>query len=403
MYLVSLRPGWEQEGGPFYMAEISGTSVASLKGMGGGIARFFATRNRSRDFQIYGAAIDAYEQSFYFATTVHSARGEQEIWVSRRLNGEWSYPVNLGPDVNAPGGSYSPFIAADGTTLYFASGRDGGHGGDDIYRTTVDSMGFAGPVLNLGASINSDGNEAFFSIPASGDRVYLSSTRGGVESLVAAPLEPWMRPGGVAVLNGTVIDAKTHESLSATIRIEDLETDSVVYVGRTSSIDNRYSTVLRPGKTYGITISAPGYVFTSTHYSIADSTDYLELTRTFELEKLDVNESFTLHNIFFEYNSAELTRESTSELRRLGTLLSERKRLRIEVGGHTDNIGSDEFNLDLSARRARAVREYLLKVSGIEPVRVMSRGFGARAPVATNDSDEGRQANRRVEFRIVSM
>lgn len=403
LYVVSMRTGWEKSGGPFYVAELSGTRVLSITGMGGALSKFFTSRDRSRNFHIYGAAIDAYEQSFYFATTVHSHRGEQEIWVSRRIGDTWSDPVNLGPDVNAPGGSYSPFIAADGRTLFFSSGRHGGHGGDDIYRTTLDSSGTAFGVVNLGPTINSDGDEAFFSIPASGDRVYLSSTREGSEALVAAPLEPWMRPEGVALLSGTVVDAVTQAAVEATVRIEDLSTDSVVYIGRTSGIDDRYSTVLRPGKTYGISISAPGYVFTSTHYAIEDSIDYLELNRNFQLEKMDVDESFTLHNIFFDYNSSDLNRESTAELGRLGQLLADRTQFRIEVGGHTDSIGSDEYNLDLSARRARAVREYLVKVWGIEPIRVMFKGYGAGDPVTTNETEEGRRANRRVAFRMVSM
>jgi outer membrane protein OmpA-like peptidoglycan-associated protein len=403
VYLVSLRDDWETAGGPFYVAELSGTKVRSVRGMGGGIAEFFATRDRSRNFQIYGAAIDAYERTFYFATTVHSARREQEIWVSHLDGGRWSYPVNLGPQVNAPGGAYAPFIAADGVTLYFASGRKGGYGGDDLYRTTLDSNGAAQGVMNLGPTINTDGDEAFFSIPASGDRVYLSSSRGGSESLVAAPLEAWMRPGGVALLSGTVVDAKTKDVLAAEIRIEDLEADTVVYVGKTSDLDDHYSTVLRPGKTYGISIRAPGYVFTSTSYSIGDTIDYVELNRNFELEKLDVNESFTLHNIFFDYNSAELNPQSAAEIRRLATLMKEQGKLRIEVAGHTDSIGSDEFNLDLSSRRARAVREFLVRSCGVEPVRVMSRGYGAHKPVATNETEEGRQENRRVEFTIVSM
>jgi outer membrane protein OmpA-like peptidoglycan-associated protein len=403
LYIVSMRQGWEASGGPFYVSELAGTKVVSIEGMGGALSRFFTTRDRSRDFHIYGAAIDAYEQSFYFATTVRSKRGEQQIWVSRRVGETWGEPVNLGPAVNAPGGSYSPFIAADGKTLFFSSGRAGGHGGDDIYRATFDTSGMVHEVTNLGPTINSDGDEAFFSIPAAGDRVYLSSTRDGVESLVAAPLEPWMRPAGVALLSGTVVDAKTQEAVEATVRIEDLTTDSVVYVGRTSGFDDRYSTVLRPGTTYGISISAPGYVFTSTRYEIEDSIDYLELNRDFQLERMDVDESFTLHNIFFDYDSAELNRESTSELRRLGELLAGRERLRIEVGGHTDSVGTDEYNRDLSARRARAVREYLVSVCGIEPVRVMYKGHGFHQPVATNETEEGRKANRRVDFTIVSM
>lgn len=403
MYFVSMRDGWDQDGGPFYVADLSGTAVATSGGMGGGISRFFRARDRSRNFNVYGAAIDAYERLFYFATTVHSTAGEQEIWVSRFDGDSWGYPVNLGRNVNAPGGSYSPFIAADGLTLYFASGRKGGFGGDDIYRAGLDSLGNVLSVLNLGPTINTDGNEAFFSIPASGDRVYLSSSRNGVESLKGAPLEPSMRPGGVAVLSGKVVDGRTSAPVSASIRIEDLATDSVVFVARTSEIDDRYSTVLRPGRTYGISISAPGYVFTSTSYTIGDTVDFVELIRNFELEPLGVDENFTLHNIFFEYNSADLNRSSANELRRLAGLLAERARLRIEVGGHTDDIGSDDYNNDLSSRRARAVREYLINVCGIEPIRVMSHGFGSKQPIAPNETESGRRENRRVTFRIVSM
>jgi outer membrane protein OmpA-like peptidoglycan-associated protein len=398
IYFTSLRAGWVRGGGPFYMAELNGTEWRNIHGLGGGITKFFKESNL---FKIYGASVGPYGDVFYFATTAHSATGDHEIWVSRLRDGVWEYPHNLGRVVNAGGGSYAPYIAVDGKTLYFTSGRAGGYGGDDVYVTVLDDTTWQEPV-NLGTTINTPGEDSFFAIPASGDRVYMSTMKNGVVTISSAPLAEQFRPASIVLLTGTVTDRLTLEPVNAFVTIEDLQTNTIVQRSVGSGINNQFATILLPGRDYGISVSAPGYGFYSTRYTIPVNSTYHEVRQDIQLDRLELGKSFALNNIFFDYNSDSLRSESSLELDRLVGLMNEYPRLRITVAGHTDNIGTPSYNEALSRRRAEAVRAYLLGRK-IEPSRIEAIGYGSSMPVAPNDTEEGRQKNRTVQFTILTM
>jgi outer membrane protein OmpA-like peptidoglycan-associated protein len=400
IYFLSLRHGWENSGGPFYQAKRDADKVSEIKGLGGGITEFFRSVPLSL-IRVYGASLSPDGKAFYFATTVHATTNDHEIWVSRRENveGEWGYPQNLGPRVNAGGGSYAPFIAADGKTLYFSSGRPGGLGGDDIYMTTMVDGNWRQPV-NLGTPINSDADDAFLSIPASGDRVYFSSSRSGNSDIFLAPLAAEFRPSDVLLLSGTTSDSASHKPLEATITVVDLQTGAQVFQGRSNAFDGHFATVLRPGQSYEISVTNPGYIFQSERYTVPSDASYKEVVKNYLLVKAALNQTIILHNVNFDYKSAELKPESHSELDRLVGFMKDLPDMVIELGGHSDNMGTEEFNLHLSLDRANSVKEYLVKTGRIEPTRIVTRGFGTTHPVASNDTDEGRLLNRRVEFTI---
>ena len=404
IYLLSLRAGWEKRDGPFFRGRLDGTELSDLQGMGGGITRFFSEHGQFAAIRIYGASVDPYAKAFYFATTVGSTTRDHEIWVSRRNTADepWGYPENLGRAVNAGGGSYAPLIAFDGRTLYFASGRAGGLGGDDIYMSFLQDDGTWREPVNLGAPVNSSANDAFLTLPASGELVYFSSSRDGNDDIYIASLRPELRPAGVALLAGTILDKLTNEPIEATITIEDLATGRKIFESRSSAVDGRYTTVLTPGRHYGISVSAPGYVFVSENYAVPEGNLYSEITRDYRLDHPQANQRFTLSNIFFDYRSASLRPESDLELARLAEFLRTTPGARIEVGGHTDTMGSGEVNRELSEERARVVRQHLVEKGGIEGGRIEVRGYGSSKPVASNTTEEGRQRNRRVEFTILT-
>jgi outer membrane protein OmpA-like peptidoglycan-associated protein len=398
-YFTSLRPGWESDGGPFYHAELKGAKWSELRGLGGGINDFFNERDRSNRFKVYGASISADGASFYFATTLHSLDNTQQIWVSHLRQGEWSYPENLGPSVNGPGGSCAPFIAADGKTLFFAANRPDGYGGDDIYMT-VRIGGAWHEAENVGAPINTEGDDAFLSVPASGERVYLSSSRDGNNDIYVAPLPEIMRPGQVVILGGRVTDRATGEPIEAEIAIEDLRSGITVYNANSNASSGRYTLVLEPGRDYAVSISAPGYGFSSRRHTLAANATYDERRLDFELEKIRSGSEITLTNIFYDYNSFDLRPESRLELNRLVRLMSEREEMKITVCGHTDSVGGERYNAQLSLRRAEAVRAYVTGVGGIAPERVGVRGLGSQQPAAENSTEQGRQKNRRITFVV---
>ena len=405
IYLLSLRQGWEKNDGPFYQGNLDGTEVGEIRGVGGGITKFFSEHGRFASIRIYGASVDPYAKAFYFATTVGSKTGDHEIWISRRNSDDepWGYPENLGPAINAGGGSYSPLIAFDGRTLYFASGRSGGLGGDDIYMTFLEDDGTWREPANLGAPVNSTANDAFLTLPASGELVYFSSSRSGNDDIYVSSLRQEFRPTGVVLMAGTILDDRTGEPIEATITIQDLVTGKKIFESRSNSVDGRYATILTPGGRYGISVSAPGYVFVSENYDVPAGILYSEITRDYRLEQPQARQRFTLENIFFDLRLATLRPESDLELARLAGFLKERPGARIEVGGHTDSTGSIPFNMELSEERARTVKEHLVSKHGIDPARIEIRGYGPTRPVETNTTDEGRQKNRRVEFTIITI
>lgn len=398
-FFTSLRPGWENDGGPFYHADLRGASWSELRGLGGGINDFFSARDRSMRFKVYGASISADGASFYFATTLHSPDNKQQIWVSHMRDGVWGYPENLGPMVNGPGGSCAPFIAADGKTLFFAANRPEGHGGDDIYMT-VRIGGLWHEAENVGSPINTPGDDSFLSVPASGERVYLSSSRDGNNNIYVAPLPEIMRPGQVVILGGRVIDQATGKPIEADIAIEDLSRGITVYNAVSNAGSGRFTIVLEPGRDYAVSVSAPGYGFSSHRYMVSATASYDEMKLDFPLAKLHSGSEITLTNIFYDYNSFELRTESRLELNRLVRLMSEREELRITVCGHTDSVGGEHYNAQLSLRRAQAVRDYVAEVGGIDAGRIGVRGLGSQQPAAPNDTETGRQKNRRITFVV---
>lgn len=402
LYFNSLKTGWENDGGPFYHAHLRGAEWSEITGLGGGITDFFRGYPRGDRFRIYGGSISSDGNDFYFATTLFAPTNKHQIWVSHKGAGGWSYPENLGSAINDGFGSYAPCIAADGRTLFFASSAPRGFGGDDIYVSKLEDGAWTQPI-NIGDPINSKDDNSFLSLPASGDRVYFSVTNNGNEDIYVAPLPEMMRPQTVVLVSGTVVDRTTGKPLEATVTIEDLATRRTVFKANSNALHGGYTTVLQAGRDYGISISAPGYVFLSERYTIAADAAYSQYRQDFPLEQLKQGESFALNNIFFNYNDATLSPESGPELDRVSTLMGEHPGMTIEIHGHTDNVGPTEYNRKLSLRRAMAVRDYLVANGVLDTNRISVRGFGSTRPIASNKTEEGRHQNRRSEFMVLKI
>jgi OOP family OmpA-OmpF porin len=349
------------------------------------------------------------------------------LYVSfKQKNGSWSKPEDLGPEINtAEFTETTPFLAPDGVTLYFSSDRKGGQGSNDIYyskRIDKSWKRWSRPV-NLGTAINTDGYDAYYTISALGDFAYMVSFKNteGKGDIVRFNLKPKVVPGDtvqalvavvpapdpVAMISGKVLDAKTGKPVEATIIYENLGDGEEVGTATTNPTTGEYKIVLPKGRKYSFRAVAKDFIAEGENIDLTDSTadgrskDFSDITnKSLKLIPIEEGQIVRLNNIFFATGKFALSPESFPELNRIAITMTENKTLSIELGGHTDNTGSDESNLKLSQDRADSVREYLIG-KGIEPDRVASKGYGETVPVAKNDTPEGQQRNRRVEFKIL--
>jgi outer membrane protein OmpA-like peptidoglycan-associated protein len=331
-------------------------------------------------------------------------RGRQDLYVSFRTGDEWTEPMSLGPIVNSVDIDFAPFLAADGVTLYFSSKGHGGYGDADIFVTRrLDStwQRWSEPV-NLGPTINSSLWDAYYVIPASGDYVYFGSVDNaiGESDLVRVGLPQAVRPGAVALVSGRVINSATQEPVEATIHYERLPRGEEAGTARTDPRTGSYAIALPAGEVYAFRAEAPGMLGVGSNVDLTSLGAYVEKSQDLTMVPLAEGEVVGLENIFFDFGQSVLRNESFPELNRLVDLMGAYPTLEIEVSGHTDGVGSATSNARLSEARVASVVRYLTE-KGVDSLRLHTVPAGESHPIADNISDEGRQRNRRVEFRIV--
>ncbi len=316
----------------------------------------------------------------------------------------WSAPMNLGPIVNTKGGDFSPFLAADGVTLYFSSNGHKGFGDCDIFvtRRLDDTWKNWSVPQNLGPDINGPGWEAYYVVPASGKYAYMvtgDNTLGGTD-IVRIELPASAKPKPVLLVRGKVLNAKTKEPIEAAIIYRELKTDEVIGTAVSNPNTGEYNIVLPYGKYYSFIADKKGFFAVNDNLDATNITEYAEISRDLYLTPIEVGTTVRLNNIFFDFNKATLKEESFPELNRVVDFLKDNRSMEIEINGHTDNVGSDDYNLKLSDDRSRSVYDFLIS-KGIDPSRLKFKGYGETRPVASNDTEEGKALNRRVEFVVL--
>ena len=388
---------------------------------------------------------------------------DDDIYVSFLENGKWTRPMDLGDGINSKYSETTPFLSADGKTLYFSSDRPGGQGSQDIYMTRRldDTWQNWRKPQNLGPPVNSDEYDAYYSISAKGDYAYFMSGKGSLgkkdifrlaiespdasgvvneSSLVGGAARdlvnksPGKDAGGkvgnaptdaaigesrfgptstrsvtsqesdpVVLLSGSVLNQKTGKVPDdASVTYEDLATGKTLGQAKPDPNTGKYKLVLPYGKNYGITAKANGLIPTSINLDLSTVRGrYIELDdRDLSMVPLVKGSTATVNNLFFDLGKAILKPESEPELKRIQQVMKENMALVIEISGHTDNTGSDEINNKLSLERANAVKDYLLN-GNIDSSRIRTKGYGKSKPKADNSTEEGRQINRRVEIEIL--
>jgi outer membrane protein OmpA-like peptidoglycan-associated protein len=331
--------------------------------------------------------------------------GRMDLWVTTYIaNGQWSKPVNLGPAINTPGREMSPFIHPDNKTLFFASDNHPGMGGMDLFYTVKDESGKWQTPINLGYPINTFSDEISLVVAASGREAYFASEQPGGEGgsdLYFFELYPEARPDPVTYMKGFVFDADSKIRLQASFELIDLHKDETIVESFSDPQSGEFLIPIPIGTNMALNVWKDGYLFFSENFAFDSVRTGIDPhLYDIPLHPIKEGESVVLRNIFFKTDSHELLTESIPELNKLFSFLNDNPGIKIEIGGHTDNVGSLSYNKTLSEKRALSVFNYLAE-KGIDQSRLSYAGYADQQPVATNETEEGRAQNRRTEFKVL--
>jgi outer membrane protein OmpA-like peptidoglycan-associated protein len=373
-------------------------------------------------------------KQLYYISDKEGGLGNRDVWISTMdPKGKWGASTNIGAPINTIYGEEGVFIHPDGKTIYFSSQGHNTMGGYDIFKSEFKN-GKWGEPENLGWPINGPDDDVFFVISANGKHGYYASTKSdgmgekdiykitflgpekplalsnedNLMAMVAQPTKAAVSlktvdipTANVTLLKGTVTDKTNGKPVAAQIEIVDNSTATTIATFTANSTTGKYLVTLPSGKNYGIAVSADGYLFHSENFDIPLTASYQEVTKDVQLQPISVGSTIVLRNVFFDFDKSTLKTESYTELDRLVQIMNENPSLKIELGGHTDSKGADDYNQRLSEARAKACVDYLIS-KGVKADRMTWKGYGETVPIDTNDTDAGRANNRRTEFKIVS-
>lgn len=331
--------------------------------------------------------------------------GEKDLYISfLKKDGSFSEPQSMGNVINSAGDEFGMSLAADGRTLYFCSTGHETYGSADVFASKRIGTGWTtwSKPVNLGPEINSPGWDGAYRVSAKGDYAYLSSSsekNPNTKDIYRIELGKEDKPDPVVMVSGVAYNKNTKQPISTKITYFDLRTNTEVGIAQSDPSNGFYKIILPGGTLYGFLAEKENFFSLSQNIVIDTLKEFTEVNRDIFLVPVKEGETYLLNNIFFETNKAELKPESANELDRLVTLLKENINMAIEISGHTDNQGSAEYNKTLSQNRVNSVVNYLIE-KGIEASRLKGIGYGKIKPIASNDTEEGRAQNRRVEFTI---
>lgn len=342
-------------------------------------------------------------RTLYFASNRPGGKGGLDIWESTlQDDGTWSEPVNLGDSINTAGEEQSPFIHPDNESLYFSSTGHPGMGRFDLFLSRKKADGTWSAPKNLGYPINTNFNEEGLIVNSRGTTAYYSSTREGGyggRDIYQFELPAEARPRPVSYMKGTVYDIETKKPLKARFELIDLKTAKVFIQSSSDPSDGTFLISIPAGRDYALNASTPGYLFFSENFTMTHADYAKPYLMDVPLSPIKQGEKSVLRNIFFDTDKFTLKPESKVELGKLLKLLRENGTIKIQISGHTDNVGTPEHNRVLSENRAKTVVSYLVE-NGINISRLSAKGYGESQPVASNDTEEGRAQNRRTEFMV---
>lgn len=364
--------------------------------------------------------------------------GEHDIFMCKMdAKGKWGKPVNLGSTINTEYDEIGVFMHPDGRTMYFVSDGHKTMGGYDIFKTELQDDGSWSEPENLKYPINTPEDDMYFVMAGSGRQAYYSSSRNGghggldiymitflgpekklkmatennliaimanpIEQEVVMEKEVEIKTSRLTVVKGIVYESGSDPKkfLDAVIEITDNATGQILFTNTANSSTGKFLLPLPSGKNYGIAVKKDGYLFHSENFDVPQTSEYQEINLDIPLMPIKKDSKIVLRNVFFETAKSTLNAMSYTELDNLVKIMNDNPKLKIEIGGHTDNVGTRTYNQKLSQDRAEAVVNYLLSKK-IAKNRMTFKGYAFDEPIDTNDTPEGRAQNRRVEFKILS-
>ncbi len=354
-------------------------------------------------------SLSADGRTLYFIRGKSTREGvqNQDILVSKlQPDGTWSTPMSVSPKVNTPGREESVMIHPDGQTLYFASDGHIGMGALDLYVSSRDENGYWQEPVNLGYPINTYKDENSLLVGPDGAIAFFASNRAGGQGdldLYSFEMPAHARPAVVTYARGLVTDAKTGAPLFASLSLYDVNREGEDLSFESDRQNGTFLIALPTGKTYALSVRAGGYLFHSETFVLSANDLNKPYQLHVKLQKPEQGSSIVLKNVFFDTDKDLLKPQSTAELRVIADYMRQNTAMQIEISGHTDNQGSDSYNISLSQRRAAAVKTYLVDVENLDGGRISTKGYGASKPVSGNNTEEGRAANRRTEFMVTGI
>jgi outer membrane protein OmpA-like peptidoglycan-associated protein len=381
-----------------------GMSIAHRTASGWGVPQYLNIDNYYNTNRFSSASLSADRKILLLSLERKDSKGDLDLYVCfSKGENHFSEPKNLGTMLNTFAGDFTPFLAADNTTLYFASKGRPGYGDADVFVTKrLDNTwtNWSEP-QNLGSKVNTDDFDSYFSVSAMGKYAYLISYENtlGKGDVFKIKLPQSALPEPIVFVTGKVINDKDESPLEATITYYNLKTGKEVGVARSNPKDGSYAIALPYGEHYGFHAEKKNYYALSQNVDVTTANASGRVLQDLRLYTIDVGQTVRLNNIYFETAKSTLQKVSNYELDRLIKFLKKNSTIKLEIAGHTDNVGSNETNLKLSNDRANAVRNYLLS-GGIPANRLTAKGYGESNPISHHP--EGRSKNRRVEFKITS-
>ncbi|GAB5527293.1 MAG: hypothetical protein Roseis2KO_51650 [Roseivirga sp.] len=339
-------------------------------------------------------------RQLYFVSKRPDGLGGQDIWWSEKISGEWAPAINLGPAVNTSFDDCSPYIHPNAKTLFFASRGRLGFGGYDLFRTEQTArMEWMEP-LNLGYPINTHGNQVGYTISADGWAYYSDSDSDRQTRLFRFKMPPDLLPEApIFALTGYVSDADTEQPLAAEVNVSDLATDSTLLITRSAQRNGQFKLLMESNESAYLYIKKKGYLLYKANLDeLFDATGLAEIALT----PLKLGERIVLTDILFEFNSAELDANATKELNQAAAFLLANPEVRIEIAGHTDSQGNDDYNIKLSKSRAESVYRYFLEKS-VPKENLVFKGYGESQPIAVGTDASQAALNRRIELIITAI
>lgn len=340
-------------------------------------------------------SISADGKTLYYASTRKGGKGGSDIYRAHLIRwNEYGRPIFSEPEnlsINTPEDDMAPFIYADNKVLYFSTKGLPGMGAFDIFKTAINDGLFSEPV-NLGFPINSNKNELGFSLSQNGEIALFGSERAGNMDVYTYKLNTSLKQSAVINRLAYVVD-ESGNPLKAKINID----------GKSESLnsDALISLFLSSGQNHSLYVMSDGYNIYSEELNLKDSLKACSINKDIVMKKTELGDRSVLNNVQFDFDSFTLKESSFVQLSLILDFLKSNFSVKIEVAGHADSVGSDEYNMILSENRAKCIYDYLIE-NGVSKTRLQFKGYGNSHPLVSNLSENGRSINRRTEIVIIS-